>query len=192
MAPGGAAHADVVRSFGGEVLAADGRVDRKRLGQLVFADAEARARLNALVHPRVREEEVRRTAAAGPEAVVVTDAALLVEAGVHLRFRRLIVVHCPAELQRRRLRERDGLDDEAAEARLAAQMPIAEKRAFAHFEVDTSGGFAETDRQVDVLVERLRALASSLPGPAPVPPERAAGCLLFGPAEGTQERALFF
>ena len=184
MAPGGAAHADVVRSFGGEVLAPDGSLDRKRLGALVFADAEARARLNALVHPRVREEEARRAAAAGPEAVVVTDAALLVEAGVHLRFRRLVVVHCPPDLQRQRLRERDGLDDAAADARLSAQMPIAEKRAFAHLEVDTSGSFADTDQQVQALIDRLRALAPGLPRPAPVPLERAAGCLLLGPAEG--------
>ena len=184
MAPGGAAHADVVRSFGGEVLAPDGSLDRKRLGALVFADAEARARLNALVHPRVREEEARRAAAAGPEAVVVTDAALLVEAGVHLRFRRLVVVHCPPDLQRQRLRERDGLDDAAADARLSAQMPIAEKRAFAHLEVDTSGSFADTDQQVEALIDRLRALAPGLPRPAPVPLERAAGCLLLGPAEG--------
>src|SRR2546427_3185758 len=83
MAPGGAAHADVVREFGSGILAADGKVDRKRLGDVVFADPSARARLNALVHPRVREEEARRAAAAdrGPGTVVVTDAALLVGAG---------------------------------------------------------------------------------------------------------------
>ena len=186
MAPGGPAHADVVREFGAGILAPDGGVDRKRLGELVFADADARARLNALVHPRVREEEARRAAAAdrGPGTVVVTDAALLVEAGVHHRFHRLVVVHCPPELQRRRLRERDGLDEAAAEARLAAQMPIEEKRRFAHFEIDTSGSFADTDRQADALAGTLRDLARTAPAPAPVPIDRAAACLLFGPAEG--------
>lgn len=186
MAPGGAAHRDVVNEFGSGILAADGGVDRKRLGDLVFADPDARARLNALVHPRVREEEARRAAAAdrGAGTVLVTDAALLVEAGVHLRFHRLVVVHCPPELQRRRLRERDGLDEAAAEARLAAQMPIEEKRRFAHFEVDTSGSFAETDRQADALAGTLRDLARTVPAPAPVPLGRAAACLLLGPAEG--------
>jgi len=152
----------------------------------VFADPSARARLNALVHPRVREEEARRAAAAdrGPGTVVVTDAALLVEAGVHLRFHRLVVVHCPPELQRRRLRERDGVDEAAAEARLAAQMPIEEKRRFAHFEVDTSASFADTDRQADALAGTLRDLARTAPAPVPVPLDRAAACLLFGPAEG--------
>jgi hypothetical protein len=161
-------------------------VDRQRLGDLVFADPDARARLNALVHPRVREEEARRAAAEerGPGAVMVTDAALLVEAGVHLRFHRLVVVHCPPELQKRRLRERDGLDEAAAEARLAAQMPIEEKRRFAHLEVDTSGSFADTDRQADALAGSLRELARTVPAPAPIPLDRAAACLLFGPAEG--------
>jgi dephospho-CoA kinase len=185
MAPAGAAYADVVKAFGPSVLAPDGSLDRKRLGDLVFADAEARARLNALVHPHVREEEQRRAAAVGgPGTPVVTDAALLVEAGVHLRFHRLVVVHCPSEIQLRRLRERDGLDRAAAEARLAAQMPIEDKRRFAHFEVDTSGGFADSDRQADAVVEKLRALARTVPAPAPVAADRAAACLVLGPAEG--------
>jgi dephospho-CoA kinase len=186
MAPGGAAHADVAAAFGPGILAPDGTIDRKRLGEVVFADPGARARLNALVHPRVREEEARRAAAAdrGPGTVVVTDAALLVEAGVHLRFHRLVVVHCPPDLQRRRLRERDGIDDAAADLRLAAQMPIEEKRRFAHFDVDTSAGFADTDRQADALAVTLRALARTVPAPAPVPMDRAAACLLLGPAGG--------
>jgi dephospho-CoA kinase len=185
MAPGGAAHDDVVKAFGPAILAPDGTVDRKRLGALVFADGEARARLNALVHPRVREEERRRVAAAGrPQTPVVTDAALLVEVGAHLRFHRLVVVHCAPEIQLRRLQERDGLDRAAAEARLAAQMPIEAKRRFAHFEVDTSGTFADTDRQSDALAETLRDLARSRPSPAPVPLDRAAACLALGPAAG--------
>lgn len=185
MAPGGAAYDDVVSAFGPSILGPGGAVDRKRLGDLVFSDAGARARLNALVHPRVREEEARWAAAAeGPGTVAVTDAALLVEAGVHLRFHRMVVVHCPPELQKRRLRERDGLDGAAAEARLAAQLPIGEKRRFAHFEVDTAGSFADTDRQTDVLAETLRAIAHRLPAPAPVAVDRAAACLLLGPDAG--------
>jgi len=186
MAPGGAAYDDVVRAFGPSIFGPDGAVDRKRLGDLVFADAGARGRLNAVVHPRVREEEARWTAAAssGPGTILVIDAALLVEAGVHLRFHRLVVVECPPELQKRRLRERDGLDAAAAEARLAAQMPVDEKRRFAHFEVDTAGSFADTDRQTDALAETLRSIAGRFPTPAPVPLDRAASCLLLGPLAG--------
>jgi dephospho-CoA kinase len=89
----------------------------------------------------VREAEARWAAAlAGSEgAVLVTDAALLVEAGAHLRFDRLVVVHCDPALQLARLRARDGLDERSARARIEAQMSTAEKRAFAHYEVDTSG-----------------------------------------------------
>ena len=186
MAPGGAAHDDVVGAFGPAILGPDGAIDRKRLGDLVFVDPRARARLDSLVHPRVREEEARWAAAAdrGPGTVLVTDAALLVEAGVHLRFHRMVVVHCPPELQKRRLRERDGLDAAAAEARLAAQMPIGEKRRFAHFEVVTAGSFADTDRQTDALAETLRSIAGRLPAPAPVAVDRAASCVLLGPGAG--------
>src|SRR5262245_49087722 len=115
MAPGGAAYDDVVRSFGASILGPDGAIDRRALGDVVFKDPAARARLNALVHPRAREEEGRRAAALGAAGatVIVSDAALLVEAGVHLRFDRLVVVHCPPEEQRRRLMERDGLDARA-------------------------------------------------------------------------------
>ena len=91
----------------------DGSLDRAALAAVVFADAAARARLNAIVHPRVRAEEARRAGdlAGRGAAVLVTDAALLVEAGAHLRFDRLVVVHCDPGQQLERLRARDGLDE---------------------------------------------------------------------------------
>jgi dephospho-CoA kinase len=187
-APGGAAYADVVAAFGPRILtraeAADGTIDRRVLGALVFADPQARARLNALIHPRVREEEERAAAAlaATPGAVLVTDAALLVEVGVHLRFDRMVVVHCPPEEQERRLRLRDGLDEAAARARLEAQMGADEKRRFAHYPIDTQGPLELTDRQVDALVVELRGLAPRPWRPLPLPPERALGSLVAGPA----------
>jgi dephospho-CoA kinase len=185
-APGGAAYDDVVRSFGPAILAPDRTIDRRVLGEIVFRDPEARARLDALVHPRVRAEEARRIAVLGaePGAVVVTDAALLVEAGVHLRFDRLVVVHCPPEEQRKRLRQRDGIDEDAARARLAAQMPIAEKRRFGHLEVDTSGSLADTDREADRVAASLRSLAAAPPEPVAVPTARTLGCLVRGPDAG--------
>jgi dephospho-CoA kinase len=183
MEPGGAAYDEVVAAFGPRVLDPQGRIDRKALGMNVFADAAARTRLNAIVHPRVRQEEAR-WAAAAHGSVLVTDAALLVEAGVHLRFDRLVVVHCSPAEQCRRLMERDRLDEASARARLAAQMPIAEKRRFAHFEVDTSGGLADTNRAVDALLRELRALAAASRPRVDVPSERALGGLLHGPAAG--------
>jgi len=183
MAPGGAAYDELRAAFGPPVLDSEGRIDRRALGMIAFADAGVRTRLNAIVHPRVRQEEARWAAAArGP--VLVTDGALLVEAGVHLRFDRLVVVHCPPAEQRRRLRERDGLDEASARARLAAQMPIEEKRRFAHFEVDTSGRMADTNRAADALLRDLRALAAAGPLRVEVPRERWLGGLLYGPSAG--------
>lgn len=186
MAPGGAAYQDVLAEFGPAVRAADGTIDRAILGARVFADAAARARLNAIVHPRVREEEDRRAAAlsAGGAVMLVTDAALLVEAGLQLRFDRLVVVHCPPEEQLRRLRVRDGLDEPAARARLRAQMPIADKRAFAHFEVDTSGPFAQTDVTVDAVTSAVLALRPPAPGASRVDRARARMALASAPQAG--------
>ena len=138
MAPGGTAYADIVRAFGERILAADGAIDRKALGAHVFADAAARRRLEALVHPRIREAEARYLSAGAPDSVAVVDAALLVESGQHLRFARLVVVFCEPREQLRRLMARDGLTEADARARLDAQMPPGEKRRFGHFVVDNS------------------------------------------------------
>jgi dephospho-CoA kinase len=183
-APGGAAHGAIEAAFGPAVLLPDGTLDRKKLGAIVFADAEARARLNAIVHPLVREEEARWAAsfAGDPETVLVTDAALLVEAGMHLRFDRLVVVHCDPEVQLRRLVARDAIPEEDARARLLAQMPVEEKRRFAHYQVDTSGTLHDTDAAADRLADDLRAVV--LPPRFDLPAERALGCLVHGPERG--------
>jgi dephospho-CoA kinase len=195
MAPGGSAHADVVAAFGPGILRADGAVDRKALGALVFQDHAARERLNQIVHPRVRIEERRRVAALAGEAaaVVVVDAALLVEAGLHLRFDRLVVVHCAPDEQLRRLMERDGLSRVDAEARLRAQMTAAEKRRFAHLEVDTSGSLAETDAAADALAAILLALAKRAVEQRVVSRERLTELLLQDArADGDRQAAARF
>lgn len=167
MAPGGAAHAAVLGLFGPGVAAPDGGIDRRVLGSIVFSDPAARGRLDALVHPLVRDAEAQRLAQAqrAGAAVAVSDAALLVESGGHLRYDRLVVAWCPPDEQRRRLRAREGLDEAAANARLAAQMPTDEKRRFAHFELPTEGRLEETEARAHALAGRLRAV----PGPAAAP-----------------------
>lgn len=186
MLPGRPAHAALVAAFGPGVLAADGRVDRKALGALVFEDAAARERLNAIVHPLVREEEERRAAAwrSEPGTVVVSDAALLVEAGVHLRFDRLVVVHCRPEQQLERLMARDGLDRRLAQLRIEAQMPIGEKRRFAHFEVDSSGGLEDTAREAERVADALGRLGRKARPAMRLELERAWGALAHGPQQG--------
>ncbi len=186
MAPGGAAYEDVVAAFGRGILAPDGAIDRKALGARVFGDAAARARLDALVHPRVRAEEAFRAAALEAEGwpLLVSDAALLVEAGAHLRFDRLVVVHCPPAEQLLRLVRRDGIPEDAALARVSAQMPVEEKRRYAHSEIDTSGTVGETERAADALAEALLALAA-LPRPRhAVAGERRLGGLRQGAGVG--------
>jgi dephospho-CoA kinase len=185
-APGSPALAEIAAEFGRGVLGPDGALDRKALAARVFADAGARARVNAIVHPRVRAAEARwAEASAGREgAVLVSDAALLVEAGAHLRFDRLVVVHCEPGLQLARLRARDGLDEAAALARIEAQMPLGEKRAFAHFDVDTSGPLDDTDRRADALAEELAALARPPRAAVRVDVETLLGGLVHGPDEG--------
>jgi dephospho-CoA kinase len=187
-APGSEALVEIRAAFGASVFDASGALDRAALGAVVFRDAEARERLNRIVHPRVRAAEASWAAGfarAGSEAVLVTDAALLVESGVHLRFDRLLVVHCAPELQLARLRARDGLDEEAARARVAAQMPLAEKRTFAHLEIDTSGSLADTERGADAAFEALSKLASRPATEAERPPlSRLLGGIVHGPRAG--------
>ena len=186
MDAGGALTQEVARVFGPQVLAPDGGIDRKVLGAIVFGDATARARLDAIAHPLVRQEEARLAAsfAEESEAVVVTDAALLVEAGLHLRFDRLVVVHCSEEDQLRRLMARDGLSAPAARARIAAQMPVGEKRRFAHFLVDTQGALEETRQAATELAADLKRLGRQPRPPAQVSLEAAVGSLAHGPQVG--------
>ncbi len=179
MAPGGTAHAAVLAAFGPSVRAEDGSIDRKKLGPIVFGDAKARERLNAIVHPRVRDEEAQRLAAAPHRAgaVSVSDAALLVESGGHLRYDRLVVAWCSPEEQLRRLCSRDALSEAAARTRIAAQMPSDEKRRFAHFEVDTGASIDETAARALGLAHELGELARTRAPKDPLTRERSEAVL---------------
>jgi dephospho-CoA kinase len=160
MEPGGAAYEDTVREFGREILAEDGSIDRVKLGAIVFADAERRKRLNEIVHPRVIEEQNRllgEVEANDPHAIVIIDAALMIESGGYRRFDKLIVVFCDREKQIERLMRRNHLTREDAERRIAAQMSSDEKRRYADYEIDTSGAFDQTRRRVaEVFAELVR------------------------------------
>ncbi len=160
--PGMPALNDIVAAFGPEVLAADGTLDRAKLGRLVFADAGARSRLNAIVHPRVHAEQNRllgEVEARDPHGIAVVDAALLIESGGYRRFDVVVVVWCRPEIQLARLMARNGLSRAEAAQRIAAQMPSEEKRRYADFEIDTSEGFEPTRQQVLALHTALRARA---------------------------------
>ncbi len=145
--PGSEGLAAVVASFGADVLGPDGSLDRKRLGQRVFGDDEARRRLEGILHPRIGAESFARLSALSAEGhgFALYDAALLVENGSHKNFPALIVVTAQPEVQLARLVARDGLTAEEARARVAAQLPLARKVAAATWVVDNSGSRARLE-----------------------------------------------
>jgi len=155
--PGTEGLAAVVASFGADVLAPDGTLDRKRLGQRVFGDVEARRRLEGILHPRIGAESFARLAALGAEGhgFALYDAALLVENGSHRNFPGLVVVTARPDVQLARLVARDGSTEAEARARVAAQLPLARKVAAATWVVDNSGDRARLEARVASLYAEL-------------------------------------
>lgn len=145
----------VVARFGNSVLAADGSLDRSALARVIFADPQARADLNAIIHPLVRERAAELEAAAPAGAVVVHVIPLLVETGQQDRFDAVVVVDTTVEEQLRRLTRRDGLTQTEAEQRVAAQASREERLGAATHVIDSSGPVRETMRQVDELWRNL-------------------------------------
>jgi len=161
LEPGQDAYKEVVREFGEGVLLKGGAVDRPKLGAVVFADARKRARLNQILHPRIQKVVADWFTAldrpGGPDTAF-EDAALILEAGVKNSFDCVVVCWCRPEQQVERLLQR-GMSEADARLRIAAQMPIEEKRRLADVQVDCSGSMEETQRQVKALVEKLKQKA---------------------------------
>ncbi len=148
----------IAEAFGEGMLRPDGSLDRAILGSRVFGDDAAIARLNAIVHPAVREESARRFAAAfqeHPEAVVVYDVPLLVEARVGDPWDLIVVAHAPADVRASRLVRLRGMTAAEASARIASQVPDEERLRIADVVIDTAGTLAHTAGQVDELWSRL-------------------------------------
>jgi dephospho-CoA kinase len=161
--PGQPAYDDVLKEFGGQLRAADGRIDRAKLAAIVFANPARLERLNRIVHPRVvdaLDRELAELARTEPGAVVVVEAALLIEASYHERLDRLVVAWCEPEQQMERLLAR-GMAREEALRRIGAQMQLDQKRRMADDEIDCSGSLEETRQQVIDVVARLKQLAAA-------------------------------
>ncbi|MCZ7525787.1 MAG: dephospho-CoA kinase [Acidimicrobiia bacterium] len=158
--PGRPAFDRLVERFGPGVVGPDGRLDRPALAAIAFADDEARADLDAITHPAVGEELLRRVAEAPADAVVVLDVPLLVEAARDRPYELVIVVEAPREVRLARLEAR-GVPRADAEARMASQATDAQRRAVADMVLDNGGTLADLERQVDeawsVIEERRRA-----------------------------------
>jgi dephospho-CoA kinase len=158
LEPGQAAYDEIVAVFDEDILDANGKVNRAKLGGVIFADAQKRARLNQILHPRILEVVQKWFAALdgpdGPQFAVV-EAALIFEARYNRNLDKIIVCWCRPEQQLERLTLR-GLSVEEAKQRVAAQMPLDDKRKLADVTIDCSGSIEETQRQVDQVAEKLK------------------------------------
>jgi dephospho-CoA kinase len=162
--PGTPGLGQIAAVFGPEVLLPDGRLNRERLGQVVFADDDLRARLNAIVHPLVHERtqqlEQQAAAALGPGGIVVHDVPLLAENGLRSGFDTVIVVDAPDDQRLHRLTETRGMTAAHARERMAAQASRDQRLAIADIVVDNSGTLADLDHQVAEVWPVLRDLAA--------------------------------
>lgn len=157
VAPGTVGNAEIAAAWP-HAIGPDGAVDRKALAAIVFADPGARARLEGITHPLIQQASAARlTELAGDgHPLAIYEAALLVESGRWRDFDGLIVVTASPERQVERAVARGGLSREEAEARVKAQLPTEEKARVATYVIDNDGGLAETERQVEKVLGRLR------------------------------------
>ena len=159
VSQGTAGYNEILSFFGRTILLPDGEIDRKRLGEIIFNDSEKKAHLDAIVHPRVFErsaEMIAQISTQTPDAVVILDIPLLLEADMGNDLAELIVVYVPEILQLKRLMKRDGIDEQAAMARIRSQMPIEEKRKRATVVIDNSRTLSDSRRQALAVFNRLK------------------------------------
>jgi dephospho-CoA kinase len=163
LEPGQDSYEEVLREFGTEILSPGGAIDRRKLGAIVFSDAEKRGRLNRILHPRIHDVVVKWFEAldrpGGPE-MAFEEAALILEAGAQRDLDCVIVCWCRPEQQIERLNER-GFSRQDAERRIAAQMPLDQKRNLADEVIDCSLSLENTERQVVLVVEKLKRWAAA-------------------------------
>jgi dephospho-CoA kinase len=157
--PGTPGLAEVVLAFGPDVLDTTGALDRTALGRRVFGDAQARERLEAIIHPRVRAGAAEMAGDAPADAVVVHDIPLLVETGQSDDFDLVVVVDCPTDVQVERLTGGRSMSVDEANARIGAQADRAERLAAADVVVSNDGSLDDLRTAVDALWERLTAEA---------------------------------
>lgn len=172
--PGQPALAELVARFGPSIITPDGQLDRKRLGAIAFADPAARADLNRITHPRIAAASAAAIAtwADAGAGIVFYEAALLVENRAHQGLAALVVVAASPEVQRARLIARDGITADEADARIAAQAPLAEKRAAATWVIENDGDPAALAREVDRVVAELEARFGPIRVPHAAPAAR--------------------
>jgi len=160
-ARGGSAYSELVKAFGEDILTPEREIDRQKLAKIVFSDDAKRQLLNSIVHPKVREEELRLLKSYEKEPLVVFMVPLLLENQLQHLVDYIVVVVTDDEVRRERLRRRNGWDDSEIQRRLRAQMSDEEKVNFADFVIDNSGTLEETRQQVTELLKALHAFRPS-------------------------------
>jgi dephospho-CoA kinase len=165
--PGQPAYLKIVEEFGPAVVLEDATLDRKALGAIVFADPARRKRLEEITHPAIGLRQQRILSALDEEefeGIVIWDVALLFETGGVARMDRVVVVYTDPDTELARLMAREGIPEQQARARIATQMPVAEKAKRAHYVIDNSGERVDTERQVKAVYESLLAELKARPG----------------------------
>ncbi len=153
----------IVAVFGKAICRHDLEIDRKKLGGIVFNDSSKRKILEQIIHPEVRRKCTERLEAIkkmAPNAIVVIDVPLLIETGLQKEFDTVIVVYVSADMQIRRLMDRDEITEEEARKMVELQIPLAEKRRFADYIINNDGTHEETEMQVRKLFEAFSSLKS--------------------------------
>ena len=149
--------AEIVRFFGPDVLDSNGELDRRKLGTLIFNDPDRRRELEAILHPRVRDQsrELFSQLEQAGNKIVVYESALLYETQRHTEMRGVILVTASEEQRIARVRSRDGSEEEAVRQRIKAQMDDDEKRGLADYIIENNGDLQALRREVDSLIEQL-------------------------------------
>jgi dephospho-CoA kinase len=150
---------EIIDAFGPNILHEDKTLARRKLRQIVFENPEARRKLEAIIHPRVRalaERKISELAAAGT-SIIVYEVPLLFENQIHLWLRPVIVVACKIETQKKRLLERDHLTELEAQRHLDAQMSLEEKRKLADYVIENDGTLEELEQQVRAVLQKIQA-----------------------------------
>jgi len=158
LEPNQEAYGEVLNHFGREVLLPDDGINRRKLGEIIFNDAEKRAWLNGCLHPKVfaaYAAQVNHLRRRTPRAIVVFDAALIIETGYNRSMDKVVVVYADREQQIERLEARDGFTREQAITRIDSQMPLEEKRNHADYVIDNTGSRIDSERQAREVFKKL-------------------------------------
>ncbi len=155
---------EVVTSYGSEILREDLTIDREKLANSVFNNTEQLDKLNRIVHPEIMkriDERLREIRLKYPQAIVIVDAALLVETGAYKSYDKLIVVYVNEEMQLKRLINRDGMSREEAKNRIILQLPLSEKVKLADYIIENEGSLVRTRENAEKVFKELSSLTST-------------------------------